>query len=60
MCPLVKLNTIFNLGNPNIPLEMRERQRLKSFGRERENKVVGLLRLDCTFPFFFRVILYFS
>ena len=30
-----------------------DRQRLKSFGRGRENKIVGLLRLDCTFPFFF-------
>ena len=37
-----------------------DRQRLKSFGRGRENKIVGLLRLDCTFPFFFfRVIVYF-
>ena len=71
MCrPLVKLNTIFNLGNSNVPLKMRERERERE--RERgseigkENRVMGLLMLDCTFPLFFffllfsfRVIAYF-
>ena len=31
-------------------MNVRERE------RERESSVVGLLRLDCTFPFFFRMI----
>ena len=35
MCsPLVRLNIIFNLGNPNIALKMRERE------REREREVL--------------------
>ena len=44
-----KIDIIFNLRNPYIPLKMRERER----ERERENKMVKLLRLDCTLPFFF-------
>ena len=31
----------------------RERERERSFGRGRENRVVRLLRLDRTFPFFY-------
>ena len=56
MCsPLIELNTIFNLGNSNVPLKMRERERERERGSEigKENRVMGLLMLDCTFPLFF-------
>ena len=42
MChPLVRLNIIFNLGNPNIQLKMRERER----ERERESGETLEIRL---------------
>ena len=44
--PLVRLNIVFNLGNPNIRLKIRERE------RERENRVAGLLRLDYKFFYY--------
>ena len=47
------MNIIFNLENPNIALKIWERERERSFGRGRENRVVVLLRSDCTFHFYF-------
>ena len=44
---LVRLNTIYNLGNPNIAFKERERER---------ERVVGLLILDYTFPFYFGIV----
>ena len=57
MCnPLERLNIIFNLENPNITLKIRERERERErergFGKGKKNRVVGLLKLDCTFPFY--------
>ena len=52
--PLVRLNIVFNLGNPNIRLKMRERERERErgFERGRENRVAGLLRLDYKFFYY--------
>ena len=55
MCnPLERLNIIFNLENPNITLKIRERERERErgFGKGKKNRVVGLLKLDFTFPFY--------
>ena len=55
MCnPLERLNIIFNLENPNITLKIRERERERErgFGKGKKNRVVGLLKLDDTFPFY--------
>ena len=59
MCSsLVRLNTIFNLGNPNITLKMRERERETEREREESGGTVEV-SLYISFLFlFFGVILY--